>query len=100
MPSAHVDQIELSNQIRGVLKTFGLIVGKGSGRVFEGNVRALLAGNAKLVRVVLPLLEAWRDLRARAAELDRQLVAAARESAACRLLMSIRSGCPIRSAAS
>lgn len=81
--------IELSNQIRGVLKTFGLIVGKGSGRVFEGKVRALLAGTAELARVVLPLLEAWRDLRARAAELDRQLVAAARESAACRLLMSI-----------
>jgi transposase len=80
--------IELSNQIRGVLKTFGLIVGKGSGRVFEGNVRALLAGNAELARIVLPLLEAWRDLRARATELDRQLVAAARESAACRLLMS------------
>jgi transposase len=40
--------IELSNLIRGVLKTFGLIVGKGSGRVFDGNVRTLLAGHAEL----------------------------------------------------
>lgn len=81
--------IELSNQIRGVMKTFGLVVGKGSGGVFEANVRALLTGNGELARIILPLLEAWRDLRTRAADLDRQLVATARESAACQLLMSI-----------
>jgi transposase len=80
---------ELSNQIRGLMKTFGLVVPKGAGRVFETNVRALLAGNNGLERIVLPLLEAWRSMRARAAELDRQLVATVRESASCQLLMSI-----------
>ena len=42
---------ELSNQIRGLMKTFGLIVPKGAGRVFEANVRGLLAittGSRKL----------------------------------------------------
>lgn len=34
---------QLSNQIRGLMKTFGLIVPKGTGRVFDGNVRELLA---------------------------------------------------------
>lgn len=55
---------ELSNQIRGLMKTFGLVVPKGAGRVFETNVRGLLAGNSGLERIVLPLLEAWRSLRA------------------------------------
>lgn len=80
---------ELSNQIRGLMKTFGLVVPKGAGRVFEANVRHLLAGNHGLEQVILPLLDAWRGVRGRAAELDRQLVAVARESAPCRLLMSI-----------
>ena len=32
---------QLSNQIRGLMKTFGLIVPKGAGRVFDANVREL-----------------------------------------------------------
>jgi transposase len=57
--------------------------------VFEGHVRERLGANAGLARIVLPLLEAWRALRGQAAALDRQLVAAARASRSCRLLMSI-----------
>lgn len=38
---------------------------------------------------VLPMLEVWRGMRMRAAELGRQLVADARQSQACRILMSI-----------
>jgi transposase len=88
------DQIQaatttLSNQIRGILKTFGLIVPKGSGSVFERNVRALLAGETAVAAIVLPLLEVWRTTRARAAALDRELVASARASAACRRLMTM-----------
>src|SRR4051794_41972133 len=71
------------------MKTFGLIVPKGAGRVFETHARALLGTNEAVARVVLPLLEAWRAVRARAAELDRQLIAAARTSPACRRLMTI-----------
>src|SRR4051812_50072694 len=58
--------IQLSNQIRGVMKTFGLIVPKGAGRVFEAHARALLGTNEAVARAVLPLLEAWRAGRARA----------------------------------
>lgn len=80
---------ELSNQIRGLMKTFGLVVPKGGGQIFETNVRNLLDNNDGLERIILPLLEAWRGIRDRAAQLDRQLVAAARQSDACRVLMSI-----------
>jgi transposase len=81
--------IQLSNQIRGLMKTFGLIVPKGAGRIFDGNVRELLAGNDDLARIILPLLDAWRDIRKRAADLERQLLAAARQSQATKLLLTI-----------
>ena len=80
---------QFSNHIRGVMKTFGLLVSKGSGGVFEGHVRQLLASNAALEAIIVPLLDAWRGLRKQAAELSRQLVAAARVSEQCQLLCTI-----------
>ncbi|NKN00970.1 IS110 family transposase [Rhizobium leguminosarum] len=80
---------QLSNQIRGLMKTFGLIVPKGTGRVFDSNVRELLDENVSLARIILPLLEAWHDIRTHAADLGRQLLVAARESQATRQLMTI-----------
>ena len=80
---------ELSNQIRGLMKTFGLIVPAGKGSRFEVNIRALLADQEGLASIMLPLLEAWRAMRLRAAELGQQLVACARQSEACQILMSV-----------
>lgn len=80
---------QLSNQIRGVMKTFGLLVPAGKGSTFERNVRNLLVGQAELAAIVLPLLEAWRSLRSQGADLGTRLVATSRQSPDCRLLMSI-----------
>lgn len=81
---------ELSNQIRGLMKTFGVVVPAGKGGSFDANVRRLLeADETGLAAIVWPLLQAWRNTRSQAAELNRQLVADARNSQACRLLMSI-----------
>lgn len=81
---------ELSNQIRGLMKTFGVVVPAGKGGSFDANVRRLLeADETGLAAIVWPLLQAWRSTRSQAAELNRQLVADARKSQACRLLMSI-----------
>jgi transposase len=80
---------ELSNQIRGLMKTFGLVIPRSKGGTFEAEVQRLLAGQEALARIILPVLEAWRNVRARAAELGRQLIASARQSEACQLLMSI-----------
>ena len=63
---------ELSNQIRGLMKTFGLIVSASKGGHFELEVRRLLAGYGNFEHVLLPLLEAWITVRGRAAELGRQ----------------------------
>lgn len=80
---------QLSNQIRGVMKTFGLIVPAGKGNNFDENVRNLLVGRAELAAIVLPLLGAWRSIRVRVAEFDTQLVSTARQNPGCRLLMSV-----------
>lgn len=80
---------QLGNQIRGLMKTFSLIIPKGKGRVFDGDVRKLLDGNNELAKVILPLLEAWHDIRKRAADLGRQLLIVARRSEATKLLMTI-----------
>ena len=37
-------RVDLANQIRGVLKPFGLVAGKGGGRPFVERVRTLVAG--------------------------------------------------------
>jgi transposase len=81
--------LQMANQIRGLMKTFGLVVPKGMGRIFDHHVRSLLASHAELERIILPLLEAWRDMRAQTAKLSRQVVVMARESTQCRLLTSI-----------
>ena len=78
----------LSNQVRGLMKTFGLVVPKGKGRIFEANVRRLLDQEHALAAVVLPLLEAWCAIRNRAAELDRLLLRKVRDDANCRRLMT------------
>ena len=61
---------DLSNQIRGLMRTFGLVVPAGGGRIFEANVRALLEGQVALAGSILPLLEAWRAVRAQATALS------------------------------
>ncbi|MBB3349843.1 transposase, partial [Sphingomonas sp. BK069] len=78
--------LDIAGQIRGLMKTFGLIVARGIGGKFEANVCGLLADNAALARIILPLLEAWRGLRIQATALGRQLLAEARGSQKCQLL--------------
>src|SRR5215208_3298406 len=62
----------LSNMIRGVLKTFGLLPGAGRGLRFDRKVEALLEGAPQIALVVRPLLATWRQLREQIAVLDRK----------------------------
>ena len=79
---------DLSNQIRSVLKTFGLRAAGSAGRAFEAKVREQIEGRPEVAGVVEPLLAAWRAVRDQVAALDRKLIAAAKEDATCRLLMT------------
>ena len=66
----------LSNQIRGLMKTFGLLVPAGKGSTFEKNVRSLLVDQEGLAPIVLPMLEAWRSLRPGATNRERSTMMA------------------------
>ena len=54
-------RVELANQIRGVLKPFGLAAGKGGGRPFAERVRTLVAGGPPQ-EVAEALLAAWQGI--------------------------------------
>ena len=80
-------RVDLANQIRGTLKPFGLIAGKGGGRAFAERVRALVAGGP-LQEVAGALLAAWQAIGEQIAVLGRRLVAVARQNEAARRLMT------------
>jgi len=79
----------LSNHIRGVLKTFGLLPGAMRGLPFDRRVEALLEDRADLAPIVQPMLAAWRQLREQIAVFDKAIRAIVRQSPSCRLLMSV-----------
>jgi transposase len=79
----------LSNHIRGVLKTFGLLPGAMRGPRFDRRVEALLAERDDLAPIVRPVLVAWRQLREQTAAFDKAVRALAKASPTCRLLMSV-----------
>ena len=83
-------EVDLANQIRGILRTFGLALppGGGGGRRFEAAVRERAPMRPGLDLVVLPLLDAWRAVRDRVVVLTSAVVAAARRDRRCRLLMT------------
>lgn len=80
--------VDLSNQIRSTLKTFGLMAGKGAERAFGIRVHDLIAARPTIAAIVEPLLAAWRAVRGQIGVLDRRLITLARGDATCRLLMT------------
>src|SRR5260370_41216935 len=78
----------IANTIRGLLKTFGLVIVRGSKGLFSVRVREQIAGNGVLVAIVEPLLVVWHAIREQVAMLDRQTLRA-RSDAAARRLMTI-----------
>jgi transposase len=61
----------LSNHIRGVLKTFGMLPGAMRGAPFDKRVEVLLADRDEVAVVVRPMLTAWRQLREQIAVFDK-----------------------------
>ena len=80
---------EMINQIRGLMKIFGLILPKDGGARFEATTRARIAAHAELGLVIEPLLAAWRALDDQIAALEGQLVRRARRHEVCHRLMTV-----------
>src|SRR3712207_6697195 len=79
----------LANTIRGLLKSFGHRLARGSGGLFAPRVREAAEGNDALLAVAEPLLAAWQALREQVAVLDGQLLARAQADATARRLMTV-----------
>ena len=79
----------IGNSIRGLLKTFGLIIARGSNGPFASRVREAIADNATLAVIIEPLLLAWQALREQIANFDRQVNLRAKTDIAARRLMTI-----------
>jgi transposase len=80
---------ELENQIRGLLKNFGLRARATTGRAFEQSVQVLTRHHESLKDVVTPLLSVWSALRRQTAALTYKVKLRTRTSAACRRLMTM-----------
>ena len=81
-------ELDLANQIRGLLKIFGMLLPRGGGRIFELAVRDRLADHKQLAMVIKPLLQVWRAVRGQVLALDRLAYAVAKRDARCRLLLT------------
>ena len=80
---------KMSNHIRGVLKTFGMLPGAVRGKPFAEKVEALIADNPDIALIVRPMLIVWLDLRKQIASFDQAVKAITKKSPTCRLLMSV-----------
>jgi transposase len=90
---------DVQNQIRGLLKTHGLVVGKAYGKLFAARVRELLASSPALLPAIEPLLDVRDELGRHIDALDRQTMAWARDDEACQRSMSVPGIGPITSLA-
>jgi transposase len=79
----------LSNHIRGVLKTFGMLPGTMRGMRFDRRVETMLADRPDIAPIVAPMLNAWRQLREQIASFDKAVRLLIKQSPTCRLLMGV-----------
>lgn len=80
---------DVENSLRGILRGFGLKVGKVSCTGFEPRIRELVAGQATLERIADAMLAARTALQREFNELHRTVLAIVREDAICRRLMTV-----------
>ena len=84
-------RVKLENEIRGLLKTFGVMFGKRVGgfkRRAEEVIRGELAVSPELVPIFEALMQARHDILARITALDSRIRSIARRHAIVRLLMT------------
>ncbi len=91
--------IALENDMRGLLRNFGLKVGVVGTVGFELRIRELVDGLPDLASIIELLLAARRQLRDSFTALHRQLLAVVRDDEVCRRLMTIPGVGPVTSLA-
>ena len=79
---------DVENSLRGILRGFGLKVGKTTARTFAGRIGELVAGHANLETVAQALLAVHAVLLREFKTFEKRVRTAARSNAQARLLMS------------
>ncbi len=80
---------DLENQIRGLLKNLGLVIGKAGGNVFRRRVEELLGRDGLLWDAVRPLVEVRDKASREIAALHRKLLGLVRNDADSRRFMTV-----------
>ena len=79
---------DLENQIRGLLKNLGLVIGRAKFNVFATRAEELIADRPELVAAVRPLLEARKAIEQQVGGLDRKVLKLARYDVQVRRFMT------------
>jgi transposase len=80
---------DLENQIRGLLKNLGLIIGRAKFNVFAVRAEELIKDRPELEAVIKPLLAARKVIEGQVADLDRKVLKLARHDVQVRRLMTV-----------
>ena len=79
---------DLENQVRGLLKNLGLVIGRAKFNVFAVRAEELVEGRPELAAAVRPLLEARKSIELQIDDLDRKVLRLARINAQVRRFMT------------
>jgi transposase len=80
---------DLENQIRGLLKNLGRVIGRAKFNGFAARAAELIEDRPKLVAVVTPLLKAREAIEKQIDDLDRKVLKLARHDAQIRRFMTV-----------
>jgi transposase len=80
---------DLENQIRGLLKNLGLVIGRAKFNVFAVRTQELIEDRPELVTVIRPLLAARKAIEEQVGDLDRKVLKLARHDMQVRRFMTV-----------
>ena len=79
---------DLENQVRGLLKNLGLVIGRATFNVFSARAGELIEDRPDLVAAIGPLLEARKAIEQQVRDLDRKVLKLARDDVQVRRFMT------------
>jgi transposase len=79
---------DLENQVRGLLKNLGLVIGRGTFNVFTARAKELIADRPELTAAASPQLTARTAIGQQLEELDRKVLKLSRQDAQVRRFIS------------
>jgi len=86
---------DLENQIRGLLKNLGLVIGRAKMNVFAARAAELIQDRPALTAAVVPLLKTREVIECQIADLDRKVLRLARNNTQVRRFMTVPGVGPI-----